>query len=167
MCFSLFNKDKSFFFSFQLDDQINWIKNHTQIYYPENNVNLFEQSLYTLYSVVNHDGTITDGHYTTYSKKFDLWFQFDDEKIEYLPIEKLHSNPNAYLLFYVNKSIWSIFPMTSILLFFLFCTLSFLNKINVIMAAQGHFQLIIILKKSCISMTTCSITKWLISKVTQ
>ena len=87
---------------------MNWIKNNTLVYYPENNLHLDEKSFYTLYSVVNHDGSLNDGHYTTFSRDLtlnsNLWFECDDDTIKYLPTEKLHSNSKAYLLFYMIKS---------------------------------------------------------------
>jgi ubiquitin C-terminal hydrolase len=91
---------------------MNWIKNDTLVFYPEDNFNLYEhssfqQSSYTLYSVINHNGSLNDGHYTTFSRDISLnqqtWFECDDEIIKYLQTDKLNSNSKAYLLFYTIK----------------------------------------------------------------
>jgi ubiquitin carboxyl-terminal hydrolase 22/27/51 len=89
---------------------MNWIKNDTLVLYPEDNLILHqhassEQSLYTLYSVVNHHGSLNDGHYTTFSRDLSLnpqlWVECDDETIKYLQSDQLSLNPKAYLLFYI------------------------------------------------------------------
>lgn len=93
---------------------MNWIKNDTLVLYPEDNLNLHQycssqQSLYTLYSVINHNGSLNDGHYTTFSRDISLnqhvWFECDDEIIKYLSTDQLHLNSKAYLLFYTIKQI--------------------------------------------------------------
>ena len=92
-----------------------WIKNDTCVLYPEDNLDLqkycslssSQQSLYTLYSVINHNGTLNDGHYTTFCRDITTnqrqWIECDDETINYLHSEKLHSNSKAYLLFYIME----------------------------------------------------------------
>jgi ubiquitin C-terminal hydrolase len=93
-----------------------WIKNDTLVLYPEDNLDLHQccssssspqQPLYTLYSVVNHNGSINDGHYTTFCRDLSLnefqWFECDDEIIKYLHSDKLYLNSNAYILFYTMK----------------------------------------------------------------
>jgi len=91
---------------------MNWIKNDTLVIYPEDNLNLhqynsFQESFYTLYSVINHNGSLNDGHYTTFSRDISLnervWFEYDDEIIKYLQPDQLYFNSKAYLLFYTIK----------------------------------------------------------------
>lgn len=90
-------------------------KNDTLVSYPVDNLDLdqyisapsSQKSLYTLYSVINHDGSLTDGHYTVFCRDTmsteQQWFECDDEQIKSLPLERLHSNSKAYLLFYTVK----------------------------------------------------------------
>lgn len=61
---------------------------------------------YKLYGVVNHFGTLSTGHYTSYvhkesdSKKKREWCYFDDAKVTYNCKESQVLNSNAYCLFY-------------------------------------------------------------------
>ena len=92
---------------FQLDFDNNWIKNNTLVLYPKDKLYLSETTIYTLYSVINHDGSLNDGHYTTFSRDISsnehMWLEFDDDIVKYLPEDKLHWNSNAYLLFYTKS----------------------------------------------------------------
>ncbi|CAF4224545.1 unnamed protein product [Rotaria socialis] len=99
---------------FQLNHEFNWIKNDTLVLYPADNLSLqqscpsssSQQALYTLYSVISHQGSLNDGHYTTFCRDNEQlqWFECDDEKIKYFNSDKLDSNSNAYLLFYIMKN---------------------------------------------------------------
>lgn len=55
--------------------------------------------VYTLTSVVNHQGNLFDGHYTSNVLINDEWFLFDDESVSKVANFN-YSNPNAYILFY-------------------------------------------------------------------
>ncbi|CAF1420306.1 unnamed protein product [Rotaria sp. Silwood1] len=100
---------------FQINYEMNWIKNNTLVLYPENNLDLNQycslsspsQSSYTLYSIINHDGSLNDGHYTTFCRDImdnqQQWFECDDEIIKYLHSDNLYFNSKAYLLFYTMK----------------------------------------------------------------
>lgn len=61
---------------------------------------------YQLYSVVNHFGNLTTGHYTSYVRKEidrpnnDKWCYFDDAKVTYGCNRNVVLNKNAYCLFY-------------------------------------------------------------------
>ncbi|CAK7901876.1 ubiquitin carboxyl-terminal hydrolase 4 [[Candida] anglica] len=61
---------------------------------------------YRLYGVVNHYGTLSTGHYTSYvykksdAKKKRDWCYFDDAKVTYNCKESQVLNANAYCLFY-------------------------------------------------------------------
>jgi ubiquitin carboxyl-terminal hydrolase 22/27/51 len=63
-----------------------------------------EQSrdFYELFTVVNHFGTLSTGHYTCYIRHLDAWYQCDDN---FICKASLHQvlNSNAYLLFYVRN----------------------------------------------------------------
>jgi ubiquitin carboxyl-terminal hydrolase 22/27/51 len=88
-----------------------WIKNDILIHYPKDDLHLHSssshQSSYTLYSVINHNGSLNDGHYTTFSRVIstnkEQWFDCDDENIKYSTSDQLDCNPKAYLLFYMMK----------------------------------------------------------------
>ncbi|CAF3507276.1 unnamed protein product [Rotaria sordida] len=98
---------------FQINNEMNLIKNNTLVLYPEDNLDLHQccssssvqQSFYTLYSVINHDGSLNGGHYTTFCRDIMVnqqqWFECDDETIKYLHSDKLYLNSKAYLLFYM------------------------------------------------------------------
>ena len=65
-----------------------------------------ENSLYDLYAVVNHMGTISSGHYTSYCKtEKDDWMLFDDDRVFELHqnIEKELVTNKAYILFYQRQ----------------------------------------------------------------
>lgn len=57
---------------------------------------------YELYSVINHYGNIHGGHYTNYSKKRGVWFEYNDEEINEIEESNL-IHKNAYVLFYKKK----------------------------------------------------------------
>jgi ubiquitin carboxyl-terminal hydrolase 8 len=58
-------------------------------------------AVYALYAVVNHYGGTCGGHYTSYIKKNDSWYEFDDSTITEL---KQIKTGNAYILFYKKES---------------------------------------------------------------
>ena len=51
---------------------------------------------YELIGVVNHYGTLTFGHYTSYIKRDGEWYYCDDSSVKKGRV----SGDNAYLLFY-------------------------------------------------------------------
>ena len=58
--------------------------------------------IYSLYAVNNHSGNTQQGHYYTFFKNHDNWYQSNDSIITKIP----HNNivtPNAYILFYLRK----------------------------------------------------------------
>ncbi len=83
-----------------------WVKNDTLIHYPKDDL-VLHSSTYTLYSVINHNGSLNDGHYTTCSRDIsdnkEQWFECDDEIIKSLNSDQLDSNSKAYILFYIMK----------------------------------------------------------------
>jgi ubiquitin C-terminal hydrolase len=61
--------------------------------------------LYDLYGVCNHIGLNNNsGHYNSFIKNVDEWYQFDDTNI--VKITNLNDivNPNAYCFFYRRKN---------------------------------------------------------------
>ncbi|CAG8462638.1 6130_t:CDS:2 [Diversispora eburnea] len=61
---------------------------------------------YKLISVVNHEGKINTGHYTTYCKNRGQWFLFDDHAVKLANVEDvLQSKRKAYLCFYMAETI--------------------------------------------------------------
>lgn len=72
------------------------------------NTNLDEsrclETNYDLYGVVNHQGALGGGHYTSYAKNFldDQWYYYDDERVRVVEESRVVS-PSAYLLFYLRS----------------------------------------------------------------
>ena len=95
---------------FEMSPDWGWIKNQAVVVYPEDSLELkcSSQARYSLYSVINHQGSLDDGHYTTFcrhsNRESSPWWFCDDEKIQYLDKERFHSNSNAYLLFYALQT---------------------------------------------------------------
>ncbi|CAF1042015.1 unnamed protein product [Adineta ricciae] len=94
---------------FELNFDQQWVKNNSHVYYPLDSFDLKQycssSSSYALYSAINHNGTLNDGHYTTFCRNLSndssAWFECDDDKVEYSSTDKLLMNTNAYLLFYI------------------------------------------------------------------
>jgi ubiquitin carboxyl-terminal hydrolase 4/11/15 len=59
-----------------------------------------KKSVYSLYAVSNHFGSMGGGHYTAFCKNDGLkeWFIFDDSNVR--PLKGSPVNPAAYVLFY-------------------------------------------------------------------
>jgi ubiquitin C-terminal hydrolase len=58
-----------------------------------------ERYIYSLYSVCNHYGTSNGGHYTTYSKNNNRWYDFNDSKVIEINSKNIVT-PNVYCMFY-------------------------------------------------------------------
>ncbi|CAM9480760.1 unnamed protein product [Discosporangium mesarthrocarpum] len=54
---------------------------------------------YDLFAVVNHTGSMTQGHYTAFARELGRWFQFDDTWVTEVEEEDVLRS-EAYLLFY-------------------------------------------------------------------
>lgn len=63
-------------------------------------------ALYDLFAVVNHNGTIDSGHYTTLVRRNGDWYKCDDDKVHKVaPItSKSLQSKEAYLVFYVQRT---------------------------------------------------------------
>ena len=60
---------------------------------------------YTLFSVVNHYGTLQNGHYTNYIRSADVdgqWFLCNDETVTMAPLSDVLMS-EGYMLYYVKK----------------------------------------------------------------
>ena len=91
----------------------NKVKNECIVKIPENlDIKEFididfgydNNSLYELYSIINHIGKIDFGHYYSYIKLYDdnLWYEFDDSNVKLIGKELIDYD-KAYILFYINK----------------------------------------------------------------
>ncbi|XP_038523429.1 ubiquitin carboxyl-terminal hydrolase 43 isoform X1 [Canis lupus familiaris] len=68
-------------------------------------------SLYDLYAVCNHHGSLQGGHYTAYCRNSldGQWYSYDDSTVEPLPEDEVNTR-GAYILFYQKRNsipIWS------------------------------------------------------------
>ena len=55
---------------------------------------------YELYSICNHTGSCNSGHYTSYCKNDNKWYEFNDNTV--IKIKELNKT-NAYCLFYKKR----------------------------------------------------------------
>ncbi|XP_042545768.1 ubiquitin carboxyl-terminal hydrolase 31 [Dipodomys spectabilis] len=64
-----------------------------------------EDSIYDLYAVCNHHGTMQGGHYTAYCKNSvdGLWYCFDDSEVQQLSEDEVCTQ-TAYILFYQRRT---------------------------------------------------------------
>lgn len=58
--------------------------------------------VYDLLTVVVHEGSLTSGHYTNYSKWRGQWYRFDDDKVTRVSLQQV-LEARAYQLFYLRK----------------------------------------------------------------
>jgi len=66
--------------------------------YSENNT----ISNYNLYAISNHKGTTNGGHYFSYCKNGDKWYEYNDRVVMTMTKEQILTN-GAYVLFYERK----------------------------------------------------------------
>ncbi|CAM9160955.1 unnamed protein product, partial [Phaeothamnion confervicola] len=57
---------------------------------------------YNLMAVVNHSGTLSQGHYTAYVKESGRWFRMDDAWVQAVEEEEVLGS-EAYILFYIRR----------------------------------------------------------------
>ncbi|CAG8613637.1 9200_t:CDS:10 [Paraglomus occultum] len=61
---------------------------------------------YNLFAVVTHEGTYQSGHYKTYTRTANKWYEFDDSVVTTLTLEDvLNLTTEAYMLFYVKETL--------------------------------------------------------------
>ena len=86
---------------FKYNENIKYKLDH-MISYPIYDLNI-ENKKYDLYEIINHEGNINSGHYTSIIKnKENKWILLDDNNIKEIE-EKDVINSNAYILFYISK----------------------------------------------------------------
>lgn len=57
---------------------------------------------YDLLAVVNHSGSMAQGHYTAFVQELGRWFRFDDTWVQEVEEEEVLAS-EAYLLFYFQR----------------------------------------------------------------
>ncbi|WFC98144.1 hypothetical protein MYAM1_000868 [Malassezia yamatoensis] len=62
--------------------------------------------LYDLFTVVIHEGTLSSGHYTNFSRWKNQWYRFDDDKVSPATISQVLS-AKAYQLFYLRRALYN------------------------------------------------------------
>ena len=62
--------------------------------------------VYDLFTVVVHEGSLTSGHYTNYSRWKQQWYRFDDDKVTPASVAQV-LNAKAYQLFYLRRSLYN------------------------------------------------------------
>jgi ubiquitin carboxyl-terminal hydrolase 4/11/15 len=84
-----------------------WMKLSTLIKFPVDELDLREYVTrpgfgdcckYELVAISNHIGGTDRGHYTSYCKRGDGWFYFDDDVVT--PVQTSEVSNSAYVLFY-------------------------------------------------------------------
>ncbi|KDN41144.1 cysteine proteinase [Tilletiaria anomala UBC 951] len=63
--------------------------------------------MYDLFTTVVHEGTLSTGHYTNYSKWRGQWYFFDDDKVQ-MASEKAALNGGAYQLCYKRRALFNL-----------------------------------------------------------
>ena len=66
--------------------------------YSENNI----RCKYNLYAISNHTGNTNGGHYFSYCKNGDKWYEYNDRVVMTMNNEQILTN-GAYILFYERK----------------------------------------------------------------
>jgi len=89
-------------------------KNHSKVTFPidrldiskyTTNVHKVKNTVYNLNAVSRHVGSCGGGHYTAYVKHNNKWYDFDDQDIWHVPLDKLNDElitKDAYILFYTR-----------------------------------------------------------------
>lgn len=62
--------------------------------------------LYELFTVVVHEGSLTSGHYTNFSRWRHQWYRFDDDKVAPASVAQV-LDAKAYQLFYLRRSLYN------------------------------------------------------------
>lgn len=71
--------------------------------------------LYDLVAVVNHSGSMAQGHYTAFAKELGRWFEFDDTWVSEVKEEEVLAS-EAYILIYFQRgadTTWRSKPVAS------------------------------------------------------
>ncbi|KAK0222878.1 hypothetical protein EDD85DRAFT_860078 [Armillaria nabsnona] len=57
---------------------------------------------YDLFAVINHEGQISNGHYTNFARFGSEWYRFDDDKVTHSSLSACLDS-RAYMCFYVKR----------------------------------------------------------------
>lgn len=87
-------------------------KNDSTINYPLEGLNLqsyvvgpqSENSIYDLFAISQHYGSLSSGHYTALCRNGNSWYEYDDHSLGRSSTENVVSNA-AYMLFYKKRSL--------------------------------------------------------------
>jgi ubiquitin C-terminal hydrolase len=88
-----------------------YVKNDTNVHFDIDALRLDDylhsnapqqKTLFSLYAVTNHTGTLNSGHYTSFVRSQHRWLKFDDDFVSEVSREALQSN-KAFVLFYTNS----------------------------------------------------------------
>ncbi|VDL42470.1 unnamed protein product [Hymenolepis diminuta] len=90
-----------------------WRKLTTPVEFPLSSLDMrpylsedvrIKETIYDLYGVVNHTGTLNEGHYYAHikSESNGLWFRVNDVQFNEIPIQSVVT-PDAYVLFYQRR----------------------------------------------------------------
>lgn len=66
---------------------------------PDADPEILGKTTYSLFALTVHQGTINNGHYVAYAKRYNQWYNFNDEYFETVS-ERIALGQEAYLLFY-------------------------------------------------------------------
>ena len=100
ICLTRFHKDGD-----------NLLKNNDYIEFKTENMDMKDymigpdnsHSKYDLYAVIQHMGTIENGHYTSMCKNLENWYKFNDSQFN-LADKNDVQNEDAYILFYRRQT---------------------------------------------------------------
>ena len=88
-----------------------WSKNDDYIKFKVENMNMKdfmigpdkEHSVYDLFGIIEHKGTMDNGHYISICKNSDNWYKYNDINVEKIDINDVQKS-NAYILFYKRQT---------------------------------------------------------------
>lgn len=100
VCFTRFSKDNE-----------NIQKNQEEIDFKINDMDMKEYMLgpdkdhskYDLFAIIQHIGTLENGHYTSICNNFGNWYKYNDSNVKEADINR-EDNSNAYILFYRRQT---------------------------------------------------------------
>ena len=100
VCFTRFSKDNDI-----------WLKNKEEIDFKIKDMDMKEymigpdkeHSKYDLFALVQHYGTIENGHYISICNNSDRWYKYDDSCVNEININEKDTS-NAYILFYKRQT---------------------------------------------------------------
>ena len=63
------------------------------------------KKIYELNCVSNHYGTMNRGHYTSYRRSSEKWYEFNDDKVSVIAASNISSSAEYILFYKVNNSV--------------------------------------------------------------